>query len=195
MTNIERVYNIPLRKEFLKAPHWKKTNRAVKAIRAFIKRHMKSDNIKIGRNLNKKMWERGLKNPPHHIKVTLIKEEDGLVKAELFGFKYEELTKDELEKQKEKEEKKAKKAADLESTVSKEPVVKKEEKPDQHAAATTPVKDNITKKQVEVKRPKLEADTPPKVKPKAEKKRPTKKAPAKARKKAPLKKKVHKSKK
>ncbi len=41
------------------------------------------------------IWENGIKNPPHHVKVTAIKEEDGTVKVELFGKKYEEKKKQE----------------------------------------------------------------------------------------------------
>ncbi|MBN2422731.1 60S ribosomal protein L31 [Candidatus Woesearchaeota archaeon] len=98
MATLERNYNVPLRKAFRRAPKYKRTKRAINALKKFIKRHMKSDNIRIGRHLNQEMWKNGIKNPPHHIKVNLVKEEDNLVKAELFGFKYEELTKEDIEK-------------------------------------------------------------------------------------------------
>ena len=38
---LERTYIIPLRREWLKVPEYKRTNKAVKAIRQFIVRHMK----------------------------------------------------------------------------------------------------------------------------------------------------------
>ena len=85
----ERTYNVPLRKQYQKAPNWKRTERAVNGLKAFLKRHMKSDNIKIGTELNEKLWEHGLKNPPHHVKITASKDEKGVVKAELFGVKKE----------------------------------------------------------------------------------------------------------
>ena len=75
MAKIERTYTIPLRKSWRKAPSYKRAKRAVTAVQRFIKKHMKSDDVKIGRNLNKKIWERGIKNPPHKIKVNLVKEE------------------------------------------------------------------------------------------------------------------------
>ena len=56
MTNeiiLERVYNIPLRREFIKTNSYKKTKKAVKAVREFISKHMKCDNIKIGQQLIK----------------------------------------------------------------------------------------------------------------------------------------------
>jgi large subunit ribosomal protein L31e len=106
---IERVYNIPLRKTFLKVPRYKRTNKAITALRDFIIRHMKSEDIRIGKNLNQELWKNGIKNPPHHVKVTLIKEDSGLVKAELFGFKFDEPTKDDIEKMKEGKKKKEEK--------------------------------------------------------------------------------------
>ena len=45
---LERVYNVPLRKEFLKAPRYKRAKKAVTALKQFLVRHMKSDKIKIG---------------------------------------------------------------------------------------------------------------------------------------------------
>ncbi|MBR9683285.1 50S ribosomal protein L31e [Candidatus Woesearchaeota archaeon] len=86
---LERTYNIPLRKEYLKVPNWKRTNKAVSAVKKFLKKHMKSDDVKLGKRLNEKLWQHGIKNPPHHIKVTTVKDGKGVVKAELFGYKIE----------------------------------------------------------------------------------------------------------
>ncbi|MFC1753718.1 50S ribosomal protein L31e [Thermoproteota archaeon] len=85
---LERTYIIPLRREWLKTPRHKRAKKAVKAVKEFIEKHMKSDNVKVGGHLNLKIWERGIKNPPHKVKVTAIKEDDGMVKVELFGKKY-----------------------------------------------------------------------------------------------------------
>ena len=89
MAKLERVYNIPLRKEFLKVANWKRTGKAVKAAREFLMKHMKSETILLGEQLNLKLWENGIRKPPHHVKVTAIKDDDGTVRAELFGFPYE----------------------------------------------------------------------------------------------------------
>lgn len=89
-TTLERVYNVPLRKEYLKAPNWRRTKKAVTALREFLVHHMKSEDIKISPEINEKLWQSGIRNPPHHIKVTVTKNEKGLVKAELFGSKKEE---------------------------------------------------------------------------------------------------------
>ena len=88
---LERVYNVPLRREWLKVARWKRTKKAVKAFKEFIAKHMKSDNVKIGEYANLEMWKHGIKNPPHHLKVNCIKFDDGKVIAELFGKPIEEL--------------------------------------------------------------------------------------------------------
>tara|TARA_Y100000034_G_scaffold28532_1_gene34318 strand:- start:3557 stop:4006 length:450 start_codon:yes stop_codon:yes gene_type:complete len=79
---MERIYNIPLRKEFQKAPRYKKSAKAIRAIKAFVSKHMKSEDIIIGKYLNDKIWENGPKNPPHKVSVKVVKKEDK-VKVEL----------------------------------------------------------------------------------------------------------------
>lgn len=81
---MERTYTIPLRKFYLKAPKYLRTNRAVRAVRDHLVRHMKSENIKLGEELNKLLWARGDSKPPHHVTV-LAKKEDDVVYAELVG--------------------------------------------------------------------------------------------------------------
>ncbi len=82
---IERVYNVPLRKEFRKVPRWKKTKKAVTALRQFLSKHMKSEDVKLSKKLNEHVWKHGIRNPPHHVKVTVSKDEKGVVNADLFG--------------------------------------------------------------------------------------------------------------
>ena len=89
MADLERQYNIPLRKGFMKTPRYKRAKKAIATLKLFLNRHMKSDKVLIGKNLNQKIWERGIKNPPHHVKITAVKDNEGVVKAELEGFKYE----------------------------------------------------------------------------------------------------------
>lgn len=84
---LERVYNVPLRKEFMKVPRWRKSKKAVTALKQFLQRHMKSEDVKLSKNVNEYVWKHGIKNPPHHVKVTVTKDKEGEVKAELFGFK------------------------------------------------------------------------------------------------------------
>jgi ribosomal protein L31E len=143
MAAIERTYNVPLRKGFSKAPKYKKTKKAVTTLREFLARHMKCslDDIKLGKQLNQALWTRGYKYPPHHVKLTVIKSDDGKVRAELFGFKYDEPVKAEKQdKEKKSKEETKKEIADIKKEVDKvidvdkveepaEKLVKKERKP------------------------------------------------------------------
>ena len=91
---MEKTFIIPLRKEYQKAPMYKRTKRAVSATKIFLQKHMKTDNIKLGRHLNMKLWKDGYKNPPHKVEVSveLIKDPEGdYVYAELVGITKEPL--------------------------------------------------------------------------------------------------------
>jgi len=94
---LERSYNVPLRKSYRKIAKHKKTPRAARALRAFLQKHMKAEEVKIGMHLNEYLWRHGIKNPPHHVKVHAVKEDD-VVKAELEGFEYKEAVKSEPKK-------------------------------------------------------------------------------------------------
>ena len=99
---LERVYNVPLRFKYMRAPNWKRTPRAVRALREFIFQHMKAKEVKIGKYANLDLWKHGMKNPPHHIKVNCKKDEDGIVKVEIIGAP-EEKPKKEVKKKVNKE--------------------------------------------------------------------------------------------
>ncbi len=100
---LERIYNIPLRKEYQKSPKWKRAKKAVIALREFLVRHMKSEDVKLGPALNEKVWQQGVRNPPHHVKVTVTKDDKGTVKAELFGVEVKKTSKVKKEKTPKKE--------------------------------------------------------------------------------------------
>ncbi len=70
----ERIYTIPLRREFMKAPSYRKTKRALSAIKQFLLKHMKAEEVKIGKYLNLELWKNGRKNPPPRIKIKAIRE-------------------------------------------------------------------------------------------------------------------------
>ncbi len=82
---MERVYVVPLRREALKCQRYKRTPRAMKALQAFISRHMKSEDVRIGPALNTAVWARGMRSPPPRVKVNCVKDAEGVVRVELFG--------------------------------------------------------------------------------------------------------------
>jgi len=71
----ERIYTIPLRKA-KRTQIKKRTPRAVRELRSFLRRHAKAENIKIDSKLNEKLWERGIEKPPSKIRVRVKKEEE-----------------------------------------------------------------------------------------------------------------------
>ena len=81
---LERTYVIPLRKEFSKAPKYKRAKKAINAIKEFTAKHMKSKDVRIGKYLNEKVWQHGIKNPPTKVEVKAVKEGDTVV-VELVG--------------------------------------------------------------------------------------------------------------
>jgi large subunit ribosomal protein L31e len=74
----ERIYTIPLRKVW-GPPRGKRTPRAMRLLRAFVKRHMKADNVEISNEVNEELWARGIRKPPREIKVRLVKDKEGRV--------------------------------------------------------------------------------------------------------------------
>ena len=93
----EKIYTIPLRKYFLRAPKYKRSERAINAIREFLIRHTKAEQVKIGKHLNLEIWKHGRKNPPSKIKIKVLKE-DKIAKVELIDKPFEEIKKVEEEK-------------------------------------------------------------------------------------------------
>jgi large subunit ribosomal protein L31e len=84
MEEIERIMTIPLRK-VKNVPRTKRANKAVKEIRAYVVRHMKTneDQVWIDTKLNELVWERGIQKPPSSVRVKALKFEDGLVEVSL----------------------------------------------------------------------------------------------------------------
>jgi large subunit ribosomal protein L31e len=74
----ERVYTIPFRKVWA-TPRGKRTPRASRMLRDFVRRHMKSEDIRISNEVNEELWARGIRKPPREIKVRLVKDKEGKV--------------------------------------------------------------------------------------------------------------------
>jgi len=87
---IEREYVIPLRKKVKRAVRYKKTPKAIKTVKEFLARHFRITNrnlknVRLDKLLNEFLWARGIKNPPHKVKVKAVKEGD-IVRAELVDY-------------------------------------------------------------------------------------------------------------
>jgi len=85
---LEREYIIPLRRQWLKVPEYKRVNKAVKAIKQFLAKHMKVydrdlKKIKMNILLNNELRFRGMRKPPAKIKIKAKKYDTGIVEVEL----------------------------------------------------------------------------------------------------------------
>lgn len=81
----ERYYVVPLAKKgFEKSPRWKRSKKAMIVLREFLTRHMKPEgDVYISQELNERVWENGIKNPPRKIRIRCTKSVDGIVRAYL----------------------------------------------------------------------------------------------------------------
>tara|TARA_Y100000310_G_scaffold345223_1_gene462848 strand:- start:1646 stop:2245 length:600 start_codon:yes stop_codon:yes gene_type:complete len=104
-STLEREYTIPLRNQWKRVPRYKKANKAIRAIKEFLAKHMKIRDrdlkkIKIDSYLNEEIWFRGIRKPPAKIKVKAIKEGDN-VKVKLAEvpekFKFKKLREEKME--------------------------------------------------------------------------------------------------
>jgi large subunit ribosomal protein L31e len=48
-------------------------------LKAFAVRHMKAGTVKVDAAVNAAVWARGIKSPPHKIRVKMTKDDEGLV--------------------------------------------------------------------------------------------------------------------
>ncbi len=81
----ERFYTIPLAKKgFENVPRWKSAKKAMKVVREFLTRHMKPEGeVYVAQDINERIWENGIKNPPRKVRVRVTKSIDGIVRAYL----------------------------------------------------------------------------------------------------------------
>jgi large subunit ribosomal protein L31e len=125
MATLERTYTINVRKAIVKVPRYRRTKKAVSSVRKFLMKHMKAseDNVKLGRHLNLKLWERGIKNPITRITVVAKKDEKGIVTAEIPNIPVKKPTR-RIEKQLKKQEAEAKKKEEKAKTPDKKETAK-----------------------------------------------------------------------
>ena len=84
----ERIYTIPLGRVWI-APPKKRSPRAMKMIKDFVKRHMKLEpqgemeeeeepkRLIISNEVNERVWRRGIEKPPRKVRVRAAKDKDG----------------------------------------------------------------------------------------------------------------------
>ncbi len=78
----ERIYVVPLHGA-RRGKGYRRTKRAVRVLRDFVSKHMKSDDVKIMPEVNEKVWEDGIRSPPRRLRVKVLKNEENQVRVYL----------------------------------------------------------------------------------------------------------------
>lgn len=81
-TELERIYTIPLRKtkDLVRS---RRADLAVRDVKRFLTRHMKSENIWLDQEVNQHLWARGKYTIPSRIRVRATRFSDGVVEVTL----------------------------------------------------------------------------------------------------------------
>ena len=74
----EKLYTVNFRKVWI-TPRGKRVPRAVRMLRDFVKRHMKTEEVIISNEVNEKLWARSIKKPPRKLRVRVVKDKEGNV--------------------------------------------------------------------------------------------------------------------
>lgn len=78
----EKILTINLRKKILKVARWRRGKVYSKLLRELLKRRLKTEKIKIDKQLNEKIWKRGIENPPSKLRIKIVKQDDGSIRIE-----------------------------------------------------------------------------------------------------------------
>ena len=162
------TYTIPLRSKAIKVQRYRRAKKAVSAVKEFIVRHQKTAQVRIGTHLNNAIWKHGIRNFPKSVKVNAEKDDDGIVRVELFGVPKEK------PKTEEKKEKAPEKPAEEPKADKAVPGSKLEEAKQETAQAAKPAE---VEKKAQPESP-AAADKKPQPESKQEKKEQTPEKPA-----------------
>lgn len=91
----EKIYTIPLRREWQKVPIYKRSRKAITATKQFLFRHLKKE-VSIGPYLNQYIWKQGNRHPPARVKIRIEEEKEKSI-AELINAPRKEIKKEEKE--------------------------------------------------------------------------------------------------
>lgn len=100
-TELERIYTIPLR-HARQGTRSKRADRAVRDVRAFLTRHMKTEDVWISGEVNELLWARGKFRIPPRVRVRATRFSDGVVEVTLPDTEQLGSVRDELAERREK---------------------------------------------------------------------------------------------
>lgn len=75
----EKTYTIPIGKLGYTTDRGHRAPRAVRDVRKYVSRHMRSDEVSISNEINSSIWAAGINKPPRKIVVRAVKDKEGRV--------------------------------------------------------------------------------------------------------------------
>ncbi len=93
---LERIYTISFYPKLNSIPRTKRAPRALRIVKEFVARHMKSEDILIDPEVNEYIWSRGIQKPPRKISVRVKKADDDIVEVYLVGSDADQVFKPEI---------------------------------------------------------------------------------------------------
>lgn len=124
---LERIYTIPLR-TVQTSPRNHRADRAIRFVKRYLERHMKSQEIWIDASVNELLWARGMYTIPSRIRVRARRFDDGVVEVSLPEAEVKESIRTQIKERQEKAQEKKEEKKEEETKPSKEEAAS-EEKP------------------------------------------------------------------
>jgi len=85
---VTREYTLNLHKELHGVTFKKRAPRAIKAIKAFASKEMKTADVRVDARLNKYVWSKGIKNVPRRVRIQISRKrnDDEDATEELYSY-------------------------------------------------------------------------------------------------------------
>jgi large subunit ribosomal protein L31e len=79
----QKIMMVNMRRGIEKVPPYKRAAAGAKYLKAFVKRHMKAEDVKLSQDVNNEIFSRGMKDPRVKIRVMCSKDDKKIVTVNL----------------------------------------------------------------------------------------------------------------
>lgn len=74
----EKFYTVSLR-DVWAAPRKQRAPKAVRIVKNFVKRRMKTEDVQVSNEINEAVWARSIQKPPRKLQIRVVKDKEGQV--------------------------------------------------------------------------------------------------------------------
>src|SRR3989338_6560275 len=74
---LTRIATVNLHKRLIGKQFKKRAPRAVKVLRSFVQKAMGTKDVRMDVSVNKFLWQQGIRNPPHRLRVKMDRKKGG----------------------------------------------------------------------------------------------------------------------